>query len=366
MSAPLAISQTQVVAAVIAGTAILLLVVPASRQWLKNTSMQIGGWIDAHLLAKHHRELAVAAVSRKLSGIKLRTEARLLRWLQQRRRRFAWLGAGYNKCLTEWESAFQVLAEEEEAAHSTDASSQPETPQFLPLGPMTYRLVQCAIGTGEGVLTYLAFQLWHFPPILLLAVVAFSGLLGAVLGHLCGQAIYRRQLYHAVAIGLIALLYCTLLGSMRFAWLLTDSDSGGGSVANLVGAFGWPIVCMLVSIVVGSQLRYLTPLEQARLDEASAKQRCDRVNQRGIALAKALGDQMRAKQAETAALVDAYYRGFSFGWGQEPLTFPDWRIIVPDEVGSLWPPPVARKAHDFAQHAVSAHNDTAAGHHALR
>jgi len=370
MNALLAMSQTQVVAALIAGTAILLLLIPASRQWLKNMLMQISGWIDAHLLAKHNRDLAVMAVSRKLNSIKLRTEARFFYWLQQRRRCFAWLGAAYNNRLTVWESAFQKVAEEEDGARSAGADDRLEAPQFLPLAPMMYRFVQGVIGTGEGVLTFIAFQLWHFSPIQLWGVVIFSGLVGALLGHCTGQAIYRRQLRPAVLIGLSALLYCTLLGSMRFAWLLAHSDSGGGSVTNVVGAFGWPIVCMLVSIIVGSQLRYVTPLEQARLDETRAKQHCDQLNQRGMALVKVLRDRTRAKRAETTALVDAYHRGFSFGWKQEPLTFPDWQIVAPDgDIDSLWPP--ARRSSGATSMSVPystavIHDNSAGSHHALR
>jgi hypothetical protein len=345
-------STSQIVAAITAGVLFILLLIPATRHWLQTVLMQFNGWLDARLLRSHHEDLVVRAVSKRISGIMLATQSVFARWLRRCRAWFAWLGTAYNKALAVLEDARRKLAEEEQKALSVGQDAQHEMPQFLPLGPVPYYLMQFVLGCGEAVLTYLAFQLWHLSPAGLLVIVALFGFVGAALGHFCGQAIYRRKVGHAIAIGCIGLLYCSLLGSMRFAWLAGHSETGGVSLYNFLGAFGWPLVCLAVSVLTGSQLRYLTALEQAQADELRVAERCDRLNQRGIAAAKALRDQMNALQAYKTTLIDAYHRGFSFGWKANPIVFPDQSITVPDsEIDGLWPPvrPLARTPSPIAQ-----------------
>lgn len=325
------------VALVLVIATMILAVIPASRRWLVNVWMQIGGWIDARLLRKHHQDLVVRAVTRRISGITLRTEAIFSRWLQQRRAWFSWLGARYNRAMRLWDEARRELAAQELAAQTAPAES--DVPQFLPLGRGSYYLVQTILGCGEGVLTYLAFQLWHLSPLWLLVIVALLAVIGAGLGHLIGQAMYRRRVRHAIAIGCIGVLYCALLGGMRFAWLATHAENGGGSFINCVSAFGWPTVCLALGVVVGSQLRYLTALAQARLNEMHAEHECDRLHQRGAGAVKALRDAMNARKAHKTTSIDAYHRGFSFGSARDPVAFPEQAVTVPDgEVDALWPP----------------------------
>jgi hypothetical protein len=339
MHQPLGLSDLQILALVLAITAVMLLVIPASRFWLVNLWMQMNGWIDARLLRNHHTELVISAVSRRISSITLRTEAIFSHWLRGRRSFFGWLGAAYNKSLAALEDARRKLSEEEQKALSVATITVADMPQFLPLGPAPYYLMQFVLGCGEGVLTFLAFQLWHLSPAALLVIVVLFALSGAAIGHCCGQAIYRRQVRQAIAIGSIGFLYCTLLGSMRFAWLAGHSESGGASIANFLSAFGWPCVFFAVSVVIGSQLRYVTDLEQAQLDEGRAEERSDALNQRGRAATKALRDQMLARKAHKTTLIDAYHRGFSFGWVKDPIGFPDKQIVVPEsDLDELWPP----------------------------
>ena len=338
MHASSGLSSAQVAAVAAVAGILLLLAIPASRRWLVNLWMQVGGWVDARVLAKHHPELIVVAVAGRLSGITLRATALFAKWLRARRAWFSWLGAAYNRALTAWEDAQRTLLEEE-ANVAGGADVQGDLPPFMPLGRVTYYTLQGVLGCGEGVLTYFAFQLWHLSPAWLVVVVLFSALVGACIGHLTGQAIYRRRVVHAVAIGLIGLAYCVLLGSMRFAWLSAHPESGGASPVNAVGAFGWPIVCLALGAVVGSQLRYLTPLEQARSAVAYAEQRCDALGRRGVAAVKALRDRMNAHASHKTASIDAYRRGFSIGWRSEPITLPASPIVLPDrELEALWPP----------------------------
>jgi len=345
-----------------AGIAIVLaLVLPASRRWLANVWMQLGGWIDARLLRKHHRDLVVRGVTHRISGITGRAEAVFAQWLAQRRAWFAWLGAAYNRALTAWDDARRTLAEAEANA-AAEGAAAPATPQFLPLSGPQYYFVQGVLGCGEAVLTYLALQLWHLSPIAMVPVIALFAVIGALIGHFAGQAIYRRQIGHAIAICAIGLVYCTILGGMRFAYLAGHGETGGVSLANAVGAFGWPLVCLAVAVVVGSQLRYLSALEQARLDEMVASHRCDALNQRGVAAAKALRDAMAALKANRTTAIDAYHRGFSFGWSGDPVTFPEQEIVLPDdELDALWPPKRSLPPPAPAQSTRPWHNGVASG-----
>jgi hypothetical protein len=261
-------------------------------------------------------------------------------WLKGRRSWFSWLGVSYNKALAALADARRRIADAKQEGLIIGTGTPLDMPQFLPLGPLTYYLMQFVLGCGDAVLTFLAFQTWHLSPAWLLLVVVLFGVVGAVLGHLCGQAIYRRKNGHAVAIGCICFLYCMLLGSMRFAWLAGHQESGGASLINFLSAFGWPSVCIAVSVVIGSQLRYRTALEQALVDEIAAKNRSDRLNQHGLAAQKTLHDRMRGRKAYMTTLVDAYHRGFSFAWVSDPIVFPEQEISVPeDELAALWPPP---------------------------
>ncbi|HEY5257197.1 MAG TPA: hypothetical protein VIJ12_02355 [Candidatus Baltobacteraceae bacterium] len=328
--------NNHIVLAIVAVAALVTLSLPSVRQWLATVLMHVAGWMSAFLLSRHHADVAALAVQQKLSAIKHRVEARFSRSLQQHRRIFASMGASYGKWLIRWEEANRNTA----AAEATAApGAVAETPQFLPLSPTAYRALQCAFGIGEGALTYMAFQLWHVPPIALIVAVIFSALLSAILGHLCGQAIFRREYAHVLVIGAVAFLYCVILGSMRFAYLLADGATDSGWVANAIGAFGWPLICMLALIGIGSQVRYLTPLEHARLHGNRAKERCNRLHQRAVAFVAALRDQMRSRQAEAMGLCDAYLRGWNFGWRREPLALTTLDVALPDaELESLWPP----------------------------
>jgi hypothetical protein len=242
--------------------------------------------------------------------------------------------------LTEWESAHRRLAEAERAIAVDGAATDSGMSSFLQISGPQYYAAQVLLGCGEAGLTYLSFQLWHLSPqVLLVAVVGF-GLLGGWVGHVCGQAIYRRQRGFAILLGAVGLLYCCILGAMRYAFLVQNEDAGGGSLTNLLGSFGWPLVCMAMSIALGSRLRYVTPLEQARMDESRAKKRCADLDHRGFAAAKALRDAFEARALQMTTLMDAYRRGFSFGWSsREPIVFPDQAIAVPyGELEALWPP----------------------------
>ena len=319
---------------------VLLLLLPASRRRLANLWMQISGWFDAKLLRSHHESLVVVAVTRKLAGIKLRTEAWFAHALRAARPWFAKLGAAYNRALTEWESAQRRLAEAEQEAAVNGVSSDTGMRSFLHISGPQYYAAQVLLGCGEAGLTYLSFQLWHLSPqVLLVAVVGF-GLLGGVIGHMCGQAISRRQRGFAWLLCGVGLLYCCILGAMRYAFLMQNADAGGGSLTNLLGSFGWPSVCMALSVALGSQLRHATPLEQARIDESRAKTRCADLDQRGFAAAKGLRDAFEARALSMTTLMDAYRRGFSFGWSRrDPIAFPDQAIAVPyAELEALWPP----------------------------
>ena len=211
MHAAFTLSTVLLGSAVAVCAVVLLLLLPASRRRLANLWMQISGWCDAKLLRSHHEDLTVRAVS---------ADTRML--------------------------------------------------SFLHISGPQYYAAQVLLGFGDAGLTYMSLQLWHLKPQVLPAVVVEFGLLGAWIGHVCGQAIYRRQRGFALLLGAVGLLYCCILGAMRYAFLMRHAD-GGGSLVNLTGSFGWPLVCMAMSIALGSQFRCETPAEQARNEESRAE-----------------------------------------------------------------------------------------------
>jgi len=332
-------STLQVVGIAIVVAIALLLLFPPSRRWLVNAWLQFIGFLDARLLRKHHRDLVIGAVTRRIARIVLHTEGLFAQWLRRSRSWFGWLSTTYLRALTERDDARRRLDEEELKAASGNANHEADAPQLMPLGPSAYWTAQFVLGLGECALTYTALQTWHLGPWLLLIVVLGFGVVGGALGHLLGQAIYRKTVRAAIWIGVACGIYCLILGVMRFNWLANAEDTGGATFANFVGAFALPVLCLGASIIVGSQLRYRTPLEQAEIDHTNAKHHCDALNERGKAAQKALRDRMRARKALKSASIAAYERGFCFAWTIAPIAFPSQEIQLPDsEIDALWPP----------------------------
>jgi hypothetical protein len=322
-------------------TVVLLLVIPASRRALRNLREQASGCIDGLLTSNRPVKAARAAVSRKASALAKSVETLFQKWMvsyhQKSTKRILILQVAERA----HKDAVGALARAQQEAEDDARAGAMEkiTASRSPFSLRTYYTFQIVLGVGDIVFTYFAFELWQLPTILLVPLVVLLGLLGVVLGHLCGQAIAHDKQSFAIATGIGAAVQCIILGATRFAYLLSQSQATKVDTISAIAAFGIPFLLVFTSVVLGAQVRYPTELEKARARESAANQLCDTTFSGGALAAKRLLSQMESRKRRMLEIIETYYRGFGFGWRNEPLDFALPDIEVPEP---LWPPPTAR------------------------
>jgi hypothetical protein len=323
---------------------IALLAIPASRRALRNLREQCSGCLDGLLVSNRPIKAARAAVEHKSAGLAARAKTRFQDWMVKYHERSTKEVLTLQVAERTHEDAIAALARAQQEAEDDAREGNPEklAPSRSPFSLNSYYAMQLVLGIGDIVFTYFAFELWKLPTLLLVPLVILLGLLGVVLGHLCGQAIAKNNQSFAIATGIGAAVQCIILGATRFAYLLYQNQSQASQVDTIsaIAAFGIPFLLVFTSTVLGAQVRYPTELEKARAMESAAEQWRDTTFARGALAAKRLLARMESRRLRMLEIVETYYRGFGFGWRNEPLDFSLPNIEVPEP---LWPPPSARQ-----------------------
>ncbi|MBV8368530.1 MAG: hypothetical protein JO036_06290 [Candidatus Eremiobacteraeota bacterium] len=316
----------------------LLLIFPPTRRALRTLYEQIIGYRDGFFLSSHQLRSAEHAVTSKVDGFQHSVvrwcRKKMIKYHEETRKRYL----GYTVALREHKDAAEALVRIEDQAKRDRSNGIFETSvsSRSPFSEKTYYTLQAIIGVGDIVFTYFAFELFALPTILLVPLVLMLGGIGVVLGHFCGQAIKNGNRPIAIATGIGCVGQSLILGATRFAYLLSQAQVSNVDTISAIAAFGIPFLLVFTSVILGAQLRYPTALELARARESAAQHLCDATFAGGRIAAEKLNARMEERKWRTLEIIDAYYRGFHFGWRNEPLEFDDPQIKIP---AAEWPPP---------------------------
>jgi hypothetical protein len=312
---------------------LVLLAIPSVRRSLHGLVLFFQGAFDAIVLRSRPSALVADTIRRKIALLVSRTEASLHIWLQR------WLRRS-GRCVTEFNDA---VHRENDARNALEHAQRDElyavahpanNDRLQPISRGAYIALTVPIAIGDVGFTFVAFELWDFPVVLLVPTAILFGLLGVVFGHFAGHAVHARERIRAGVIITFCLLYALVLGSMRYAYMSRQNHDA--LAANVISSWGVIVVLVAASAVLASQLRYRSSVERARLAESRERRLRERALQHGKLMTEALTARIKEKFAFTSALINAYRRGFNLLWRGEPPAVPEPVFSVPSQI--VWPP----------------------------
>jgi hypothetical protein len=322
---------------IVAGIALILiaglLLIPAVRYKLHLAYLHVNGMLDALRLAGRPVALVTLVVTEKYVNLKRRAKlavARLQRkWF--RRRVFLW------DAYTHAQHAYLAAATRLDLLREQALDQAAPPPEEYPwISPRWYIPIQLLLGLGDAVLTFLALQLFPIPYLVIVPFVFLIGLVIALVGHCCGQAVRDGKRFSVVIFATGLSLFCIIVGTLRLVYLSQPNSGSGNAVADFLFSYGFPAAFLAASVGVSYQHLSLSPIEDARMKLRAADRAYEAAYRRGKSEADVLLARMNDIVERTLRLCGSYKRGFYFHWRSEPIADTTGDIVLPS-AADCWP-----------------------------